>query len=270
VNVTAFFTLQAPQRIVISPLGSQTFDVHSYVGPGSAGILEPLSSQLSDRFGRRHDKPVMTVPAQSDFVLVNYPPTPVDPYVTPPDFNDGLPGSGTYRFERPQGGLTIDHVNSMALPTVGQWQDGDQSGGDWLPWLSPLLRLTAPEYFVPPGIAYDPCMRRGDCPDGLLEAIYNTTYSISAHYYRIDRITNSGLHRIPLRQVGPGWSPSASSSGANNSAPVLLEHQSPLYYLPIIQIGQPFVPPVDPTDGCPCGWFDPGGRMVDFIPKPAD
>jgi len=101
-NVTAFFTLQAPQRIAISPLGSQTFDVHSYVGPGSAGILQKLSDQLSDRFGRRHDKPVMAVPAQSDFVLVNYPPTPVDPYVTPPDLNDGQPGSGTYRCERPQ------------------------------------------------------------------------------------------------------------------------------------------------------------------------
>lgn len=259
-NVTAEFVFTLPAQISVTVLGSATGTFRSYIGPGYAGQLASLQSQMQARYSNRHDDITVNPPAGTEFILVKFPPTPVDPYVDP-----YKAGSGTYRIRRPNGKLSVDHTNTMALPFYGQWQDADQSGGaEFLPAFSDGVRVSSPEYFVPTGISYDPCMTNGGCPANLLEDISNATMTLDIYFYQIERIRN-GLTQIPLQQVGPSWSPAAVMASATPDAP---RWNSPLadetsLYLPAILYAEPIAAD-DPTN-CPCGWFDSDGRMLDFI-----
>jgi hypothetical protein len=271
-DLTAEFTFSVESKIAVQFLSAEHFSFHSYIGPGNAGYLESLRSQMQVRFGNviRHDKFPIQIPATADFLLVKYPPTPADAYAwADPDLNVPQLSGGSYRLAAAANVLSTDYTHSGALPIQGQWRDSDQSGDSvFLPMLSDPVLLASPEYFVPSGVAYDPCMTYGACPGSLLDEIFQATMPIDVFYYSVER-TGSGLTRIPLKQVGPKWSPQAAQvSGFDGGDGVTLVPQSPLagtvVFLPFVS-AQVALPPDDPT-GCPCGWFDDLGRLQDFIP----
>jgi hypothetical protein len=305
-NLTATFTIQTPRYISARVLGSETFTFHSYVGPGDTGAIDGLASQLKRRYPNRHDKFDLTIPAGAEFALVTFPPTPVHPYVNEPiDLNLALPGSGTYRIGRQNSlNLSVDHAVTMGLPLYWQTRDVDQSPDtEFLPSFTNPGYLASMEYFVPTGIPYHRCMRVGNCSNALVQSIYEAEMEMTIHYLTVDRIA-LGLDLIPLRQAGPSWSPGLAVAevgepatfGGLIAAPVelpALYHQSgptraasaqvaqpslvpgtvppaqSNLYLPMIWSDiPPVVPPDDPTN-CPCGWFAPDGRMVDFVSGPS-
>lgn len=265
-NLTATFTLSAPSPISIQHLGSETFVFRSYVGPGFAGQLDSLRQQMETRYpGIRHDKFTLTPPADAEFVLVHIPPTPANAGAFEPlDRNLTRPTSGSYRMLHQDGNLlSVDHTNLMGLPLQGQYKDADLSpGAEFLPRIVDVDQVASPEYFVPPGVAYDPCMTNGGCSEALLEQIWNATADLTVYYYKVTR-TNVGLDRIPLRPVGPGWTPTTSRFISARQQTIPDDEQ---IYLPMIL--SPLVLPGDDTTGCPCGWFTTDGRMLDFIPAP--
>lgn len=304
-NITATFRANAPQQISVTRLGAQTFNARSYIGTGNAGILSSLNSQMSRRFGSRHDKWTMRIPEGADYVLVNFPPQTIDPYASEGNpANAGVAGTGSYRFEG--NGLSVDHVNMMGLPLAGQWRDADQAGSsEFLPYIANPTRFTAPEIFVPAGFAYDPCMTNGGCPESLLDRLHGHTFPVTLTYIRVDRLPGSALQRIPVNAVGKGWSAAATGSvdpgeadsptafatpdfdalfaeaadavppseevlmAASSEEVNEIMQQGNRIYLPnISNPNPPAPPPPDAPTGCPCGWFDSTGRMYDFIPRP--
>jgi len=281
-DIKATFRATVPQMINVTPLGSETFDARSYIGPGSAGVMGPLNDQMR-RFGSRHDKFSMKVPAGADYVLVNYGPTAVDPYASIGNpANEGLAGGGSYRFEK-GGSLSVDHVSMIGQSLMGQWRDVDQSGGaEFLGFMVAPRTFTTPEYFLPPGFPYDPCMTQGGCSGELLGALNAHTYPITLNYYKVERVAGSPLTRYFLRAVGNGWQGGAAiSDGALADATILasndpnaIEQQRRTFLPTIIRAEEeaeptplPPAPPDDPT-GCPCGWFAADGRMLDFVAPP--
>ncbi len=274
-RLTAVFTLQVEPQISVEVVGEETFTFHSYLGVGYAGLLQPLVDQLNAQYGGRHEKFDLHIPAQANYMWLNFPPMPVDPYTQFSGNRYGnidRPVGGTYRTDA-SGGLSVDHVNSMGLPIYGDWKDMDLSGGStYLPYLEGAGRLAAPEYFVPAGVSYDPCMALGNCSRSVLDAIYNTPMEMQVTYFRVER-TGCELQRIPLRMVGPGWSPTMQST-PNPLVASYLERLASggllsIYpyrvYLPLVMRGFCNLPPDDPS-GCPCGWITPDGRMLSFIP----
>ncbi|MCB0062925.1 MAG: hypothetical protein KDE19_12455 [Caldilineaceae bacterium] len=216
-NLTATFVLNAPAYLTVEEIDSETFMFHSYIGVGNSGQVGSLNDQMNRRYGHRHDKFDLTIPDGADHAFVKFPPTPVDPYMGQPEINVFLNSSGTYRINGAGNTLSVDHVNSMAIPIFGQWQDADQSGGTFLNFFDSAGRLAAPEYFVPTNIPYDPCMTNGNCSSDLLEQIYHAEMPMTIYYYRIVRI-REGLERVPLRQVGPGWNTAASADAVAQAA----------------------------------------------------
>ncbi len=264
-ELTATFVIpNAPASVRMVSLGQESFQFHSYIGPGDAGRVNALRGQMSSRYGDRHDKFTINPPADADYMLVTFPPTPVSPYPTGPVTG---PSSGTYRLAQGTNILSVDHVNSMGMPIRGQWRDADQSGGaSYLPQIESVDTIASPEYFVPTGVAYDPCMSDGGCPDSLLDRIYNSEMTLTVRYYQVERIAD-GLDRVPLRQVGASWSNLAREVLARLMEPpwTTADHRS---FIPLIANGSEgggTIPPED-TEGCPCGWFDANGAMLDFTP----
>lgn len=269
-NLEAEFRVVSPRLIDVEVLGSQVFSFRSYSGAGQADVLKPLQAQLHNYMGDRHDKLAMSIPSGADYVFFNYPPSPVGTHVFGDvDANVRLPSSGTYRLAVGMSTLSVDHMAAMGLPLSGQWRDRDQSGGEYLTKLPRVDVLTAPEYFVPVGVEYDPCMTSGNCPTSLLEQIRNATMEGTVYYYRVSRRVDS-LHRVPLRQVGPAWNPSLAGLAAAGDAEIGASavEASTRAFIPVLQKGDAPIGPLPPDDpnGCPCGWFADDGRMVDYIP----
>ncbi len=207
-DLTAEFVFDYPQKVTVEPLGSETFTFRSYVGPGFAGRIESLANQMKSNYPDRHDKFPLNPPTGTDFVWLNYPPSPVSAYASPTstlDNNIRLPSSGTYRLIGEGDTKSVDHLVSMGLPLDAQWIDSGLSGGQWLERTNPIEVLSAPEYFVPPGVPYQSCMKDGGCDDTLLDEIYNASAEMTLHYYHVRRLRSSNLMRVPLRQVGPNW-----------------------------------------------------------------
>lgn len=292
-GLTATFRVQAPQMINIVPLGQQQFSAQSYIGQGASGLIAPLARQMN-KFGHRHQKFSLNIPDDADYVLVKFGLTAFDPYApVGNDANLNLAGSGTYRLDG--SALSVDHVSMIGLPLRGQWRDLDQSGSSeylgYIPWPS---RLGAPEYFLPPGFPFDPCMTVGDCPDALLGDLYAHSYPVDVYYYRVDRIPGAALERIPLRAVGRSWSPNGLSVAESDQSeplgnlPIIpTVSNTGMVYLPNVVNQVPKATPVPTTPpatatptvvptaappedatGCPCGWFTADGRMLDFVPAP--
>ncbi len=292
-NLTAQFVVETTNYINVEALGSETFTFRSYAGAGNAGHFANLNGQMMRRYGTRHDKFDLHPPTGAEYVLVKYPPTPVDPYMGQPEINAFMPGSGTYRINGPGAMLSVDHVNSMAMPLYGQWQDADQSGGEYLSFFNSPTRLASPEYFVPAGVAFDPCMTNGGCSDALLEQVRNTEMTMTIYYYNISR-TTEGLTKLPIKQVGPNWSAARAATRTTMAAPATVDQVSAAVttaastdarsttavarapqrdnpvYLPLISTAPPapVVLPDGDRSACPCGWFDGYGRMFDYVPGP--
>lgn len=280
-DLTATFTLYTPQVISVTDLGSDTFSFGVYRGTGYAGLLESLRSQLQKRFGNRHDKFALSIPSGTDYVLLNYPTSPVSPYIVG-DISRNIvtPSSGTYRLAVGTGSLSVDHQITMGLPLHAQYQDRDQKDGRFLNRLAPINTLAALEYFVPEGIGYHGCMQYGGCPDELLSRIAGAQMEMSLHYYRIEPISDQ-LITIPLQQVGSSYRGAVVTSedewvGLQTSVGLLGSHDradgtsavqlSPLVHLPMLGNGSPAATPLSAQQQCPCGLFTPDGRMVDVIP----
>lgn len=278
-NLTARFTLNAPAQVSVTPLGDQIYYAHSYIGEGGTGALGPLVDQMTRRFPTRHDSFALAVPAGADYMFVKYGPTAFDPYAAD-QYSYGLAGSGTYRFELGNGGLAVDMVNSMGIPTGGNWRDADQMGGAaFLSYSSLNGRIKTPEYFLPPGIHFQPCMTSGGCEGALLDQIYNQTFPVQVYFYKVERLAGSQLTRVPLKMVGKGWAAADMSAAELAAAPFRYAAAPPAaaatlvdpaqalplrVFLPVIGKAET-LPPGDPA-GCPCGWFDAQGAMFDFIP----
>lgn len=269
-TLSATFVFTAPQTIAVEVLGSETSNFHSYIGPGDAGQVAGLAAQMLayvDNVHFRHEKFLLTIPDGADYVWVNYPPTPVSAYTgVEIATNVQRPSSGTYRLAR-GAGLSVDHVVSQGLPLHAQYVEADLSGGaEYLEHLEPIDTLASPEYFVPSGVAYDPCMTSGDCPDDLLDAVYNATMSQTVYYYKVTRVSDD-LTRVPLRQAGTSW---VSGVGSASLHPATLAQELiPQVLLPLIARPEAITtPPPDdePQAECPCGWFGPSGDMVDVTP----
>jgi hypothetical protein len=269
-NMTADFVVEAAPEIRVTLVGHQDFAFHSYIGVGAIGWFESLRQQLRQKYGERHEKLPLTIPADANYLFVNFPPTPVDLYTGPAEHNVDQPAGGTYRLKAKTGQLSVDHVVAMGIPWQGQWQDADLApGSTYLPYLRNNNYLAVPEYFVPPGVPYQPCMTAGGCPDALLSQIYNTTTTLGVTYLKVEQIA-PGLKRIPLRMVGPNWTPGAVAATPPGSTVSPAPGASALnrtIHLPIAVNGQPGFP-VDDTKGCPCGWFNADGRMLDFTAAP--
>ena len=291
--LTAEFVFQSAPQIMVEVLGSETFTFHSYIGPGNAGVMGNLNNQMKRRYGNRHDKFDLHPVDGTDYILVKYPPTPVDPYTGFPALDVARPTSGSYRINGPGEMLSVDHVNSMAMPLYGQWQDADQSSGEYLSFFSSPRRIATPEYFVPAGVAYDGCMLSGSCPDALIEQIHDTELTMTVYYYRFSR-TVEGLTKLPIKQVGPHWhavratshlpgqldpsldqlstallAANESSTPATTNLASAKQLDNPVF-LPIVSTAPPppAVLPDGDRSGCPCGWFDGYGRMFDYVPGP--
>ncbi len=290
-ELTAVFTLFAPQVVRVSLLGSQDFTFHSYLGVGYAGHLTSLVNQLhAVGYPDRHEKLPMSVPSGANYFLLNLEPSLADPFTAfpgNPRANVDRPMTGSYRFVIGPG-LSVDHVNSMGLPLYGHWQDADQSTGQYLAYAKQATLFAVPEYFLPSGIPYNPCMTDGGCPRDLLDKIYNTPMTMRAHYLRVERVNNS-LRRYATQMVGPAWHGTVATAAAPSTASWPTAHPltdststQPLatatptmftwrVHLPLIKILPVLVPPNDPG-GCSslggCGWFTDDGRMVDYIPMP--
>jgi hypothetical protein len=284
-NLTAEFTIKVENKISVEVLGSETFNFHSYIGPGFAGQFNSIASQMH-RYGSRHEKLFIHPPAGTEFLFVKFPPMDVSPStVGDRAANARMPSSGTYRISAGTAGLSIDHQASMAIPLHGQFLDADLGGNRYLSRLNGINMIAAPEYFVPPGFPYDPCFQNGGCPSDLLDRMNAAQYPVTIYYYSIKRI-KPGLTRIPLRQVGSGWQ-SGMTEGIleeleeyvpeveefepedSEAQTMTFPNQTYRIYLPTAFGAPPPPPPsVEPDDpnGCPCGWFDKDGRMLDFIP----
>jgi hypothetical protein len=249
------------------------------------------------RFGSRHDKAYIHPPSGTEFVFVKFPPSGVSvSAVGDVEHNVTMPSAGTYRLSAGTNGLSTDHQASMAIPLYGQYLDVDLAGGSFLRKINGINMLASPEYFVPPGFNYNPCFMHGGCPDELLEAMHRSTSPTIVYYYSIQRVAR-GLDRIPLRQVGNNWEPSMTEQAADTGADLetlmasgleltdflppndgssaetlVLPNLTNKIYVPAMSTKEatPEPPPVevepDDPNGCPCGWFDKDGRMLDFIP----
>jgi hypothetical protein len=264
------FTIQTPRYLSANVLGSESIQFRSYIGPGYSGQLASLQQQMIDRYGNRHDDLNINPPAGTEFVWVRYPHTPVAAW------DPASPAGGTYRIRRSNARLSVDHMNSMAIPLFGQFQDADQSPGtQFLPYFTDSVAVSSPEYFVPTGVAYDPCMTNGGCSPGLLDTIYNARMEMTVYYLSLERV-QAGLEQVSLAQVGPAWSPgtqptaqaaqAAAAAGggeADLAVPAAVE-QDFRVYLPAIAYTERLQPD-NPGADCPCGWFAGDGRMLDFV-----
>ncbi len=287
-QLTAVFTLQAPQVVNVEVLGTESFTFHSYLGVGYAGLLQPLVSQLNARFPGRHERFALHVPDQADYLWLNFPPMPVDMYTQfagNPTANAGRPTGGTYRMNTSEG-LSIDHVSSMGLPLQGHWKDMDlANGAAYLPYMAGSS-MAAPEYFVPAGVNYDPCMIQGTCSAALLDQIYNTAMTMQAVYMRVTRLTGT-LQQVSLRMVGPSWNPTMAAgveaaatltmdldmrtiasqlAGPTDFSTMAAGPFTHFVYLPMVARNYAEVPPDSACVEGPCGWLTTDGRMVDFVP----
>ena len=180
----------------------------------------------------------------------------------------------------------------MLLPIHGQWEDADRTpNSQYLTYFEAWFdddrtgnihdEIKSPEYMLPPGIPFDPCMIGGTCPNALLDLVWTTKYEMQLHFYKVERATD-GLEQIPLRQVGKAWSPSRADTLESTidltpgeqqiDAPLSPEELAANYphqlFVPGVGMPPPPPPPDAPNDDCPCGWFDPVGRMWSFVPAP--
>jgi hypothetical protein len=282
-----------PSAIAIDTIHHTVFNAKSaiFVGHNGNENILSLNNQMvakyqnqMDPFGRhegwkwwRQSEQVRELLVnQANYVFIKSPPSPVDMYGS-----TSKPGGGTMRILRSDGtqfSLSVDHVNTMMIPLHISWEDPDfEPNASYLaPFTSFEYRgqyqefdeVKPPEYFLPPGIPYHPCMTNGGCSDALLAQIWEHEYPVDIYFYKVTRV-RGGLHQVPLRAVGKGWTPNMNPAPTELAAPTFADNLMTggfdySVYLPTLK--RPSMPdPIDPTIVCPCGWFDDQGRMVDVI-----
>ena len=283
VQLTGVFTADVRPEVSVQVLGSQQFAFGSYLGPGYTGLLGDLVTQLRAKFDDRHYRLRLNIPPGADYFLLNFPMLPVDPFTQFPENTHGnidRPSGGTYRVYG--SGLSVDHVNTMGLPLYGHWVDSDRSSGEYLSYFQQPSQLEAPDYIIPDGVQYEPCMLSGTCPDSLLEQIWDTRMTLEIIYLRVERTAAgaSGMDQIPLKMVGPEWHGPDGAAAAASSPDSAVPSVPPRGTVPVARTDgltyRIYVPlslnnywgdlPPDVPDDRPQGWFAEDGRMLDFVP----
>ena len=262
--VTAIYTFERPTATTTQYLGTQHTDFPSYIAPpdGGAGLLRPVVEQIYARYGDevggiRHPRIPLDPPAAANYVLFSYPPLLMDAYDQSRN-NIERPSPGTIRLAPDEGMLSTDLVQGGAFPLRAVWQDADQSAGpEYLSLLPPVDRLTPPEFYVPPGIPFDPCFVEGGCSDALLQRIYETRTPLDIIYLRVDPDRQQTIG-VPLRMADdPRYPAFATAAFAPGPAQADGLHR---LYLPLA-----FNPPNLGGTGSPVGLFEPStGRMVGY------
>lgn len=277
-HLTGIFTLEIDSSSTAYVTGVQQATFKSYIGPGNMGIFQPLMTQLLETYGSRAFRISLNPPTGTSHFLLRFPPMPADPYTdqhtTPPYPNADRPVSGTYRLWKPVHELSSDLTISAIFPISEAWRDADQApDAVFLPVMTDPTELAAPEYVIPAGVAYQSCFTTGTCSSTILEQIYNTRMTLEVVYLSVTKPALGGKW-IPLEMAGPLWVPSASDTDgidlaleqpAQDVGPSFAVGEDPTYdymiYLPFVSSDFQEVP-----TGCPCGWFDSLGRMLDFSP----
>jgi hypothetical protein len=266
------FTLQRPSTIpVVEVVGTQAATYWSYIGVGEVGRFRPLMNQLQALYPDRHSYIGMSIPPGANYIFAVYQPMPGDYTGVPYDASDpnrSLPSAGTTRLRASK--LSGDLSNSGAFPLNIAWQDADltPSSATYLPVQRDPSKFTAPEFVIPPGVAYDDCFIFGTCSSDVLAEIYNTRASITLVYLSVSPPT-SGCELIPLKFAGPYWAPGGENpaSPAPPLSPPLggmkggaASGSAGMYtvYLPALSKSPDL-------SQCPCGYFNAEGQMIGYV-----
>jgi hypothetical protein len=155
--------------------------------------------------------------------------------------------------------LSGDLANSGAFPLQISWQDADitSSSSIYLPEHRNPSRFTAPEFVIPPGIAYNDCFVFGTCSNELLAEIYTTSAPITLIYLSVSA-PPSGCDLIPIKFAGPYWVPNVGGEAAPARAAASRSGGTYTAYLPALfkfpDISQ-----------CPYGYFNAEGQMIAYV-----
>ena len=310
-EVTAEYTFtNVNSYIDVTLLYQEAHPVKSYVGPGWVGKYTGIMNQIKVRFASqlppwliRHEGFEFfrqLAPGETDFTqqqllaadyfLIKFPPLADDASPLGPT---SPPSGGTYR-QMMSNGVTfahsVDHTYGMLIPLHLFWQDTDQVGvTQFLPThtffekratiYNEFDEIKGPEYAVPPGMPWEQCMEDGNCPNSLLDTVFNTEFPMHVYFFDVQRVYG-GLTQIPLKMAGLGYvagrEPEIVDSRARgvsaeieDAQPALLDSMAqtmaPVSYLPFTSRALPPADAINPAIPCPCGWFDSEGRMWDFI-----
>ncbi len=273
------FTFTLDPALHVSVIAQQPATFHSYIGVGDMGIFQPLMNQMRGRFGDRHERIPLAIPAGANYFVLRFPPMPGDYYT---DVGRGTLDnaarltSGTFRLAD-GGALSADLTTSSAWPLRVAWQDQDQAPGrTYLPRIANPDELAVPEYLIPAGMPYNPCFTQGNCPTQVLDQIYNTPMRLEVFYLSVSASGTNGQW-LPLKMAGPAWVPglvgtpeepvpvSGVGDGSEATTALMPAGPSRVYkvYLPFITRSSSSLPP--PPPGCLCGWFDTTGRMLTYV-----
>ncbi len=264
--MTATFTYNVQTPANVSYLGTQETAFQTYIGPCSAGdmgLFASLVTQMQARYpGIRHPRITLDIPVGANYVMFTYPPMDYDVYATvydgsDPNNNMMRPIAGTVRLAPDEAMLSQNLTHGGAFPLDVAWQDADQSAGPYLSLMRNIDRITPPEYFVPPGVPYDPCFRDGACSDSLLDLIYTQPIPISIIYLSVS-VSTGGMDAIPLRAADdPRYPVMCLQEGLVVTA-VAPPSGNYVAYVPLL------TRPLDVTR--PAGLFEPeSGRMVAYV-----
>ncbi|HEC35130.1 MAG TPA: hypothetical protein ENI39_01190 [Anaerolineae bacterium] len=270
-EMTGVFTVPKPTRASATVLGTQQGTFHSYIGVGDVGHFQPLMNQLRSKYGSRHERITLSIPGGSNYVLIIVPPMPGQVCYNcdgNPQYcrdNEQRHSAGTMRLEGSV--LSVDLTHHGAFPLDLAWQDADLSGNsEFLPTISPLTRLAAPEYILPPGIAWNGCYTLGNCSNSVLQAIYDAEATLTLVYLRVS-MPYGNIDVLPVKVAGPGW----SAAGTSQREAHLLTSEGTFASLTPSQtlthtVYLPIILRYPPLTGCPCGIFNEHGQMIWLSP----
>lgn len=269
--LTGVFTLELSPSVYVSTLGSQTAGFQSYIGEGWLGLFQPLMNQLRDRYGDRHGRVPLQIPPDANYFLLKFPPMPGDPYTdttsSPSPLNVARPTGGTYRLSDAAFELSTNMIFSAGFPLLRAWLDADDAqGSSFLPVMQDPPQLATPEYVVPTGITYNDCFINGSCPDDVLQQIHDAEMTLEIIYLHVYPPSTGTWS--PVKMAGPAWQPTvhnvqSDDHRAQKIGPAAATEDY-LVFLPLL--AWPTTGPPPPPPGCPCGWFDPLGRMLGLAP----
>jgi hypothetical protein len=257
------FTLQRPEVVpVVKVVGTQSAIYWSYIGVGEVGRFRPLMDQMQALYPERHTYINMSIPPGADYLFAVYQPMPGDYGGVPYDASDpnrSLPSGGTTRLWASK--LSGDLANYGVFPLQMIWQDADltSSSATYLPVLRNPSKFTAPEFVIPPGVAYDDCFIYGTCSNDVLAEIYNASAPITLVYLSVSAPT-SDYELVPLKFAGPYWTP--GMGGARPQARTAVSRSAGTYTLYF-----PALFKFPDLSRCPCGYFNAEGQMIAYVDR---
>lgn len=286
-NIEIEFTHTIEQFISVNVVQAidNEFKSYYYNGSQNFGQLSSFNSQMAAFKGAtRHDQVEIATPSNANYTLMVFPPTQLDMYASRAELQTikPFPSSGTYRYRKSGGDISVDWWTSTGNPLNFHAQDADiDTSAKYLKYFTAdSLKYMALEHLALNN-QYDDCMTDGGCSDSFLDTVSKTRMDVTIYMLEVTRVA-PGLTQIPLRSVGEGWSPAdadielkdawgkatASSGSAQMAAPVTIFAGDNFVYLPITI--RPVEPDVAvPSEDCPCGWFTDDGRMLDYVLPPS-